>query len=249
MDCILCKDRAIKPLPLCQTCKRELPWHPKYNIGFYYKPPISHWITQLKFHHQLFFAKTLGHLISEKLKRQRNLPEIIIPIPLHTRRLCKRGFNQSLEIAKVISKQLNIPIDLKILKRIRYTKPQSELTEKERINNLCDAFSCCQKNNDKFIAIFDDVITTGTTVNAAYKTLKEKGFKQVEIWSCAKTSSRVSQTKRQSLHKISKDQAKIQQTSQHNKHCDFERKEHGARKSLKKVLLKHLLTKLTKRGS
>lgn len=164
-----------------------MPWHKADNIAFYYKPPIDHWILLLKFHHQLQYGHLLGQLFSQKLKKREELPNLIVPVPLHIKRLCRRGFNQAIEIAKPISRQLKIPLDRKSLKRIQHTKPQSQLTETERTNNLSKAFCCTRIPKENSIAVFDDVITTGSTIDSAYNTLKKAGISHIEKWCCAKT--------------------------------------------------------------
>lgn len=186
MNCLLCKGKPRKGLPLCYPCFRELPWHPVDTIGFRYKSPVDHWITRLKFHDELHYAKILGQLFAEKLKRQ-TLPECIIPIPLSTRRLCYRGFNQALEIANVVGKTLKVPIKHNLLKRRKHTKPQSELTEDQREKNLAQAFICRKNITAKSIALFDDVITTGSTMKAAVEALQKQTGANIKIWGCSKT--------------------------------------------------------------
>ncbi len=187
MYCLLCQGKRLRTLPLCHLCQSGLPWHQSTMIAFRYKPPINYWITQLKFHHQLVYAQYLGLLFSEKLKKRSELPEVILPIPLHTRRLQKRGFNQSLEIAKHIKHAVSIPLNIHSLKRIKNTEPQSKLTETERHKNLAHAFRLVKPIKAQHIALFDDVITTGSTIMAAYKILKHSGVTHIEIWCCAKT--------------------------------------------------------------
>lgn len=165
-----------------------MPGHRSDTVAFRYQAPIDHWIAELKFHNKLQHAKVLGILFSEKLKQRKTLPELIIPIPLHTHRVCKRVFNQALEIASPISRRLGIPLDIKSLKRIHHTKPQSELTEKERELNLVDAFRCIKPIRAKYIALFDDMMTTGETTNAAYQILKQSGIANIEMWYCSKTT-------------------------------------------------------------
>jgi len=111
MECLLCKGKSQNTISLCLPCQKELPWHKANNIAFYYKPPIDHWISLLKFHHQLQYANLLGKLWIHKLRKRHHFPRLILPIPLHTYRLCRRGFNQALEIAKPISRHFKIPLD------------------------------------------------------------------------------------------------------------------------------------------
>lgn len=189
MQCILCKGKGQKSVPLCLPCQGELPWHPSQTIAFHYQPPIDHWITQLKFHQRLEYAKLLGLLFAEKLKNRNDLPEFIIPMPLHTRRLCKRGYNQALEIAKPLSRALSVPLNRRHLKRKKHTKPQSELHKAERVANVTDAFCCIKPIKANHIVLLDDVTTTGSTISAAYATLKQTEVSKIEIWCCASTDN------------------------------------------------------------
>jgi len=153
---------------------------------FDYRPPISHWLADLKFNRNLQLAPLLGALISQRLAQEASLPEIILPIPLHWRRLCWRGFNQSIEIARWPSKKFSLPIHTQLLQRQKATQPQTLLSKQERHNNLAGAFYCKKNLKPQHIALFDDVITTGSTILAAYETLKKEGVKKVSIWCCAR---------------------------------------------------------------
>ena len=118
------------------------------------------------------------------------MPECVIPIPLHTQRLRERGFNQSLEIAQLITKTLNIPLDYSLCKRNKATPFQSGLTAKQRKLNLKNAFSITKPHQYKHVAIFDDVVTTGTTVNELAKQLKKSGVEIVEVWAITRTANK-----------------------------------------------------------
>ncbi len=154
---------------------------------FHYKPPVNHLIKQLKFHHTLLIANLFGKLLAEAIKQQDTpLPDCIIPVPLHTRRLRERGYNQALQIAKPLAKELGIPLQTSLLVRSKYTRPQTDCSFKERKTNLRNSFSCTlEATSYQSIAIVDDVITTGTTINEAAKVLRRHGVKQVFAWSCA----------------------------------------------------------------
>lgn len=114
----------------------------------------------------------------------------IIPMPMHRHRLKERGFNQALEIAKLLSKILNIKLDYTSCLRIKHTAPQASLKLKDRITNIKGAFSCLQNLQDLNIAIVDDVMTTGASLNELAKTLKQAGAAHVECWVMARTLPR-----------------------------------------------------------
>ncbi|MFX6702085.1 ComF family protein, partial [Acinetobacter baumannii] len=92
------------------------------------------------------------------------LPNIIIPVPLHKTRLQERGFNQAIEIARVLTKKLNISMDKNSCQRIKATKPQTSLPAKQRANNIKNAFKCTSEAPYAHVALLDDVVTTGGTV-------------------------------------------------------------------------------------
>lgn len=203
----LCDD-CIAILPwkqrFCIKCAATLPEHINDNIcghclthpwafdycfaAFDYESYIRKMVAGLKFHEQLINAYLLGHLLSRQIPiwyQENPLPEVILPVPLHPSRTRKRGFNQALEICKAIHKMIKIPVDYRICKRVKKTKPQTTLHKHERKSNLVEAFSINQKKYNH-VAIVDDVFTTGDTVNTLAKTLKNAGVQQIDVWCVAR---------------------------------------------------------------
>ncbi|PHS22998.1 MAG: amidophosphoribosyltransferase [Methylophaga sp.] len=181
--------RCASPLSqtmLCGSCLNKPPEQDASFSLFRYQPPIDRLILDLKYHDKLVLSRLFATHMVEQLKN-RVLPQLLIPIPLHPRRLRERGYNQSLELAKQLSKQLAIPVRHDILMRIRDTPPQASLPFTERKKNMKQAF---QLNKTKFpdhIALIDDVLTTGHTVNVAAKTLRQAGVENIEVWTIART--------------------------------------------------------------
>lgn len=175
---------------VCGQCLKYPPAS-DYSVSLYhYEIPIDYFIAQLKFSQQLSYAAILGFLLKEQLQQipRSELPEVILPVPLHTRRLIKRGFNQSLEIARVVSKGLGIPIDYKCVKRQKATKAQSDLDVNQRKRNIKDCFVIEKVPAYQHIVIIDDVVTTGATSNELAKVLKKAGVKKVGVWSIARAT-------------------------------------------------------------
>ena len=110
-------------------------------------------------------------------------------MPLHPQRIKERGFNQSVEIARIISRQLPIPVNLHACKRIKPTPPQASLPYKQRIRNMHGAFDCTANLEGKRVVLLDDVMTTGASLNALAKTVKDAGASHVECWVIARTVS------------------------------------------------------------
>jgi ComF family protein len=145
-------------------------------------------VTRLKFGHELVFARVLGTLLAGSLRRSgRALPECIVPVPLHRRRLLERGFNQSLEIARHVAPRLGLKVEPRLLQRLRDTSAQSGLDAAARALNLNQAFGINrQRAVPRHVALLDDVMTTGNTAAAASRVLKSAGCEHVELWACAR---------------------------------------------------------------
>lgn len=176
-------------LLVCTQCQKKQALYDKAYIPFRYEPPISQLIGQLKFHQRIINAKILSALLLTFLQTKRsrnNLPNRIIPIPLHKKRIRKRGFNQAILIAKWIANKFNVPLDRTSCQRVCKTKRQSSLIASERQQNIKNAFRVIQPIPVKHIAIIDDVMTTGHTINEFSKTLRQAGVKKIEIWCCAR---------------------------------------------------------------
>ncbi len=217
-QCALCADSTHNSFGLCQGCMAELPFiyractrcslpitysgllcgkclinppvYDECHAIFAYQPPLNYLISACKFHHKLNYTRLLGLLMAKSLPtRLKVLPELLIPVPLHKRRLAERGYNQSLEIARPISKSLHIPIDYNCCSRIRSTIAQTGLTGKKRQQNIKNAFAITQKINAKHIAIIDDVVTTGSTVAELSKLMRAQGVQHIQVWCCARTIS------------------------------------------------------------
>ena len=130
----------------------------------------------------------MAELMCERLAAPSvRLPQLLLPVPLHARRLRERGFNQALELARILSAQLSIPVDSHSLCRTCNTKAQSSLPKKERQQNIRNAFALTAKIDTPHVAIIDDVMTTGLTVNEISRTLRTSGVSEIEIWVFART--------------------------------------------------------------
>ncbi len=117
-----------------------------------------------------------------------SLPDVIVPVPLHKQRLMQRGFNQSVEIGRTLSRSLGIPLDKRSCIRVRSTPEQSGLPARKRKTNIKGAFQVSEDFGEKHIAILDDVMTTGSTVSELARSLNAKGAKRVDVWVCARAN-------------------------------------------------------------
>ena len=151
-----------------------------------YQGEIRHLITSLKFGSHTKNARLLGMLLAEHLKQTAQAPDLIVPVPLHKFRYRERSFNQAIEIAKIVSKELRIPLDINSCIRHHDTPHQIALTAKQRHKNMENFFTLIKPINAHHVAILDDVITTGSTVHESANLLKKAGVNRVDVWACAR---------------------------------------------------------------
>jgi len=113
---------------------------------------------------------------------------LIIPVPLHIKKLRERGFNQSLILARAIGEKQQIPVNFSLLKRHKFTETQTGMHKAERKQNIKKAFEISDKEKiaGKDIILVDDVYTTGATVNECAKTLIKAGARKVSVLTLAR---------------------------------------------------------------
>lgn len=187
--CALCGESFSAPvaeLTLCGRCLQEKPVFDKTFAPFTYNDEISYLNSQLKFGAQFKIARLLGSLLAEELKSIEQLPNCIIPMPLHSARYHERGFNQALEIGKCVASCLRIEINHRACVRRKDTPHQTGLSAKQRRQNIRNAFAMINPVAASHVAILDDVMTTGATANELAKVLKKAGVKRVDVWVCAR---------------------------------------------------------------
>jgi ComF family protein len=172
----------------CGACQRRPPAFARTIALFHYASPVDYLVRKLKFSHELGIARTLGGRLAARLADETSRPDVIIPIPLHSARLRERGYNQSLEIARPVARRIDIPLDYLSLVRARATAPQAGLELRERRKNLKNAFVVRHPDRvrGKHIALVDDVMTTGSTAQAAARALRTAGAADISIWVIAR---------------------------------------------------------------
>ncbi len=185
--CPLCAlPLAVDEEGLCGSCLTHPPPLDGTVIPFRYAPPLDHLLLGLKFNQQLVNARLLGRFMADAIAQGlEQRPDCILPVPLHNRRLRERGYNQALELARPVSRHLGIPLANDLVVREAATAAQSSLHKKERQKNIRGAFATVGELPDH-IAILDDVVTTGSTVNELARVLRRAGAKRVVVWACAR---------------------------------------------------------------
>jgi ComF family protein len=174
---------------VCGYCLKQTTSFDATYALYFYQAPISKLIMNLKFGQSLVNARILGELLAQRIQQawyyNKPLPEVIIPVPLHPKRLKERGFNQALEIARPIAKILHLPLEFTSCQRIKHTVAQATLPANQRLQNVKNAFHI-EKLPFKHVAVVDDVITTGYTINEFCQALKSTGVHSIDVWCCAR---------------------------------------------------------------
>lgn len=197
--------------PLCPFCGRPfgsgggedhacadcLAARPRFDIArapYVYEGLLMTAIHELKYERKTHLARSLGNLLASYAEGWLgNAGEglVLMPVPLHPRRLRKRGFNQSLLLARPVASRLNAELDFLTLRRTRFTPPQTNLTGDERKKNVRRAFGIVEPNRLKgrTVLLIDDVATTGSTLNECAGVLKKAGAKEVLCLVLARTAT------------------------------------------------------------
>lgn len=170
---------------VCGSCLKNPPHFDATHAAFAYAYPWDGLLRALKYQGRLTVAELAGTHLANQLGNIQ--AELIVPMPLHARRLRERGFNQASEIARTLSRRIGIPYLVDGVFRIRETAPQASLPLKQRAKNMRGAFACQTDFHGKRIAIVDDVMTSGTSLNELARILKVSGASSVECWVAART--------------------------------------------------------------
>lgn len=171
---------------LCGQCSTAPPSYDRVIALFAYAEPIRHLVARFKYERQLAIGSLFAELLSTTLQARQSKVDAILPVPLHPARLRQRGFNQALELARPVARALGLPLLTREVRRCKNTLEQASLSGKQRRANLRQAFVLNRPIDYRSVAVVDDVMTTGSTVEELSHLLKQNGVEYVEIWSVAR---------------------------------------------------------------
>ena len=160
----------------CGACLSHPPAYDHVCAPFTYAFPADALVQALKYRGMLAIAPVLGNALARCLDQR---PDVIIPMPLAAARLRERGFNQAQEIARHVAKIAGVTLLPRACRKVRDTQPQAALPWKERAKNVRKAFVCDEDFTGKHVAVVDDVMTTGATLNELARNLKQAGAVRV----------------------------------------------------------------------
>jgi ComF family protein len=149
---------------------------------------MDHVVRRLKYGRAIALGRVLGELFARRLELQlgSRWPQLLVPVPLGHGRFCKRGYNQAIVLAEHIHKSTGLPMRTDLLVRTRETLEQAGLDQRARRKNIRRAFEFAGELPATHVAIVDDVVTTGSTVNEIARVLKRAGAKRVDVWALAR---------------------------------------------------------------
>ncbi len=215
LRCLVCGEAGTDGRDLCAACHAALPWQgpaclhcalPMAQAGicgeclqrpppldethaaFDYAFPIDRLLPRLKFHRDFAAGRVLAQCMTDRCA-SRPRPDALVPVPLHRSRLRQRGYDQALELAKPLARALQLPLLGNTLHRRRTTSAQSRLDAEARRRNLRDAFAVARDAAlPAHVVLLDDVMTTGATLHAAARALRDAGVRRVDAWVCARVA-------------------------------------------------------------
>jgi ComF family protein len=199
--CCLCAfPGASLDLDLCVFCRADLPWlgaqSPGAVVAMRFARPVDDLIRELKYHGVIANARVLGVLLAQAVQERGGpLPGLLVPVPLHDSRLRERGFNQAAALARYAGRMLGVGCAHGVVRRVRDTPSQTSLSVEERYRNVRGAFAISGARARALldaaghVAIVDDVMTTGSTVEELKHTLLAAGVRQVDVWAVARVSA------------------------------------------------------------
>jgi len=174
---------------VCGECLQNPPKFSASYAPFVYDGVIKTLIHEAKFNNKSFYFDKMFELIKEDLACKLDVFsrfDMIIPVPVSKKRLLERGYNQSLEISKLLSKIIKKPIFPDILVKVKETLPQTHFGREERFKNVKDAFFLKKTLDSDKVILVDDIVTTTATVREASRILKKGGANEIFVFALAR---------------------------------------------------------------
>jgi ComF family protein len=175
---------------VCGSCCRVIPGFDSARAALGYEGPGKELIHAFKYRNKTHLRRPLGILMIQELSEYicTGSHDLVMPVPLHRKKLASRGFNQALLLGEIISRRCSVPLDRHNLRRIRWTEPQVNLTSADRRTNVKGAFSVHEPSQiiGCRVLLVDDVLTTGSTVEECARILKAAGASGVKVITAAR---------------------------------------------------------------
>jgi ComF family protein len=213
--CLVCSERGSARCDLCLACALALPWNDRAcarcglllpvaaaacgrclrrpppfertRAAFRYVFPVDRLLPRFKFHGDLAAGALLGRLMAGAVI-DGDLPQALVPVPLHRGRLRERGYDQARELALGLGRILGVPV-FDLVERRHATQAQTTLGAAARRRNVRGAFECRAGAMPAHVALVDDVMTTGATLSECARVLRGAGVARIEAWAVARAGA------------------------------------------------------------
>lgn len=189
--CPICQAPAASAQAPCGDCQGRHPAFSHLYSAYDYDYPLEGLITRCKYAPSPALQGVLASLMPQALLHAQSgagyrLPDLVVPVPLAAARLRQRGFNLPDALARALADTMRVRFDDQLCWRKRNTDSQAALNRRARLKNVRDAFGVKRRCDGLYIAIVDDVASTGATLHSLAKTLRKSGAKQVDAWVLAR---------------------------------------------------------------
>jgi ComF family protein len=174
------------PDRVCGECQTDPPPFARARAAAIYDGPVATAVKRFKFNHRMAFLPVMQHWLNRPLCLELAADaDLLVPVPLHPKRIKNRGFNQALLLARAFSQ---VPLAREAVVRTRHTVPQVDLNPKERRDNVKGAFAVPDPHlvKGKNVLLIDDLFTTGSTVKECARVLRKAGASRVEVLTVAR---------------------------------------------------------------
>ena len=159
----------------CAACEREKPAYDATLALYDFVFPVDAMVHALKYRHRLSMASFFGAALAARAQDFGAQADLILPMPLHPRRLDERGFNQAVELARPLARARELPLGLAVVRKLRDIPAQAGLDREARLRNPRGVFECDMSLHGQRVIVVDDVMTTGATLGELARTLKRQG--------------------------------------------------------------------------
>jgi len=171
----------------CGRCLARPPSCAHALAAVSYAFPVDAMVSQFKYARNLALAAPLGALLCEALRAQAQRPDVVVPVPIGRARLRQRGFNQAAELARVVADTFRLELDTRAATRRDADPPQASLPLRERARRIKGAFVCARALRGARVALVDDVMTSGATLDELGAAVLAAGAREVHCWVLART--------------------------------------------------------------
>lgn len=215
--CMRCAITLPRPAPdgVCALCEGQSPEFDRAIAAFDYSAPWSDVLARFKFQEGTALARPLSKLLARAIRQRPHPVDLVLPVPLSTQRLRERGYNQTWVLAQHLAAHLGHTARHDVLRRTRHTDRLMTLEAEDRRRHITGAFEVQHSAQAlvyrRHVAVVDDVLTTGATLNEVARTLFACGARSVSVWMLARTPApcrsrdqAASSSLREAVHSLSK---------------------------------------------